>query len=321
MQDNTKTRIFSLLNTQYKVICDSLTEAQAGWSALAYKVVNKEKSYFLKVYDKHKFTAQAWIKKIDDTIPVLLWLGQNTGLRDKVPSVVLTANGAYKFEDDDFIYILFEFIDGDNLFGKPIGKAIIRDLAEIVAELHKLGQNIPVNIENLTETFDISFCKNLFTMLQGGQYPTDMENILTSNAELILNRIQIYESLARYLRSAKLQFVLCHTDIHCWNIMQNSQLKLIDWEGVRLAPAEADLFSFSEGFFFENAWNEFMASYREFRPGFTLNSAALRFYRLRRLLEDIDEFSKGLLYDNLTGVERVPSLNLLDKCCRWLRDV
>ena len=321
MEDNTKTRIFSLLGRQYNVLCDTLTEAQAGWSALAYKATAKENSYFIKVYDKHKHTAQSWISRIDDYMPVLLWLEQNTGLRGRVPSVVLSTDGAYKFEDDDFIYILFDYIDGGNLFGKPLSKALIRELAEIVAELHNIGDNISVPMENLNETFDISFCKSLSDILQGGQYPTDMENILASNLELILDRKRIYENLAEYLHSVKPQFVLCHMDIHCWNIMQDSRLKLIDWEGVRLAPAEADLFSFSEGFFFENAWDEFMAAYRESRPDFKLNSEALRFYRLRRLLEDINGFSEGLLYNNLTGEDRVPSLNLLEKCCLSLRDV
>lgn len=321
MEDNTKARILSLLGRQYNVSCDTLTETQAGWSALAYKVTSGEKSYFLKVYDKHKHTAQQWISRIDDYMPVLLWLEQNTELRGRVPSVVLSADRTYKLEDNDFIYILFDYIDGDNLFGKPLSKVLIRELAEIVAQLHNIGDNIPFPMENLTETFDITFLKSLSCILQDRQYSTDMKHILTSNSELILDRIRIYKSLAGCLQSAKLKFVLCHTDIHCWNIMQDSRLKIIDWEGIRLAPAEADLFSFSEGFFFEHAWDEFMAAYMEFRPGFKLNSEALRFYRLRRLLEDIDAFSKGLIYDNLTGEERIPSLNLLEKCCLSLRDV
>ncbi|MEN6316596.1 MAG: hypothetical protein ABFD25_20365 [Clostridiaceae bacterium] len=40
--------------------------------------------------------------------------------------------------DDDFIYILFDHIDGDNLFGKLLCKALIRELAENVAELHNI---------------------------------------------------------------------------------------------------------------------------------------------------------------------------------------
>jgi Ser/Thr protein kinase RdoA (MazF antagonist) len=306
---------------QYNVSVVSLSETQAGWSALAYKVTDGVKYYFLKVYDKRKHTSQNWIRKIDDYMPVLLWLEQNTKLRGRVPTVVLSIKGAYKSEDDDFIYILFDYIHGENLYGKPLGKALIRELAEIVADLHNITDNIPVLTENLIENFNISFCTTLCNKLQSRQFPMDMQHIRTSYTEVILDRIRIAENLAEYLHSVKLQIVLCHTDIHCWNIMQEHHLKLIDWEGVRLAPVEADLFSFSEGFFFEHVWDEFIAAYREFSPVFQLNLEALRFYRLQRLLEDINGFMEHLLYDQVIGEERVQPLRILEKCCVSLRDI
>lgn len=321
MDENKETKLFSMLAKRYHILCDTLTETQAGWSALAYKATSKEKNFFVKVYDKQKNTSQSWISRIDDYMPVLLWLEQNTELKGRVPSVILSVDGNYKFEDDDFIYILFDYIDGDNLSDKPLSNAIIREIAVIVAELHNIGDNIPVPMENLTEIFDVTFCESIIDILKDGQYPTDMEHILSSYSELILEKIQVYESLAEYLYSSKPQLILCHADIHCWNIMQDNQLKLIDWEGVRLAPAEADLFSFSEGFFFENYWDEFMITYKELRPDFKLNCEALRFFRLRRLLEDIHSFSEGLMYDNQKGDERVPSLNLLKKCCLSLKEM
>ena len=55
---------------------------------------------------------------------------------------------------------------------------------------------------------------------------------------------------AEALRHAPLRYALCHTDIHGWNLMQEDRLILIDWEGLKLAPVEADLFSFTETFFF-----------------------------------------------------------------------
>ncbi len=317
----TYSRIKEILMNQYKVSVGSLSETQAGWSALAYKVTSREKNYFLKVYDKHKHTSQNWIQKIDDYMPVLLWLGQKTELSSRVPSVVLSVDGAYKTEDDDFIYILFDFINGENLYGKPIEKAIIRELAEIIAELHNLTDYVPVSTVNLVDTFNIAFCRTLSIILQSEKYPVDMQHIRSSYTELIKDRIRIAENLAEHLKSDKLQIVLCHTDIHCWNIMQDCQLKLIDWEGVRLAPAEADLFSFTEGFFFEHAWDEFIATYRELRPAFQLNRDALCFYRLQRLLEDINGFTEHLLYDKVYGEERVQPLRILEKCCLSLRDI
>lgn len=40
--------------------------------------------------------------------------------------------------------------------------------------------------------------------------------------------------------------VLCHTDAHGWNLIQSNKLVLVDWEGLRLAPPEADLNMFTK---------------------------------------------------------------------------
>lgn len=103
--------------------------------------------------------------------------------------------------------------------------------------------------------------------------------------------------------------------------MQASHLMLIDWEGLKLAPPEADLFSFTRNFFFDYAWEDFMSTYREIRPNYRENSDAMHFYRLRRRLEDISAFTENLLYDNLIEKERELPLKLLEHECSMLSDV
>lgn len=309
-----------MLDKQYHIVCDRISEAEAGWSALAYKIRSGEKYYFLKVYDRHQYSAQSWIDRIDDYMPVLLWLEAKSGLRDSVPSVVLSFGGDYQYRDDDFIYILFDYIDGENLFGVTLSHDLIKELAEIVAKLHCIDY-LPVSTERLIETFDLSLVTGLYEILRSKQQPMDLKQILELHADIIVDKLKVYACLAESLRSNPPEFVLCHTDIHCWNIMQDSRLKLIDWEGVRLAPAEADLFSFTEGFFFGNVWDEFLAAYQTFHPDYQVNSEALRYYRLRRLLEDISSFSEGLLYDDLAPEDRALSLDLLRNSCLSLSDV
>lgn len=91
MVENKKTKMFSMLAKQYNILCDTLTETQADWSALAYKATSKEKNFFIKVYDKQKHTSRSWISRIDDYMPILLWLEQNTGLKGEyVPHAALS---------------------------------------------------------------------------------------------------------------------------------------------------------------------------------------------------------------------------------------
>jgi len=67
------------------------------------------------------------------------------------------------------------------------------------------------------------------------------------------------------------------------NIIQSARLVLADWEDLRLAPAEADLFI--------HAWHPhgglLLEAYSAARPGYQINHDLLRFYVLRRRIEDI----------------------------------
>ncbi|WP_349774559.1 hypothetical protein [Paenibacillus cellulositrophicus] len=96
------------------------------------------------------------------------------------------------------------------------------------------------------------------------------------------------------------------------NLMQpqsRRQLMLIDWEGLKLAPVEADLMFVVDQPYF----NEFMQIYRQFHPDFTLNGRTLLFYQIRRKLEDVWEFIEQLLFDRQSPSERTSTLQSLEK--------
>jgi thiamine kinase-like enzyme len=77
--------------------------------------------------------------------------------------------------------------------------------------------------------------------------------------------------------------VLCHGDAHGNNVIQGERLVLADWEDLRMAPPEADLFIY--------AWHpygaELLKAYSAARGGYPIDSKLLRFYVLRRRLEDV----------------------------------
>ena len=131
-----------------------------------------------------------------------------------------------------------------------------------------------------------------------GGLPEAFRKEAEGEREMLLGRMKTLREEARELKEESLPFVLCHTDIHGGNLIRDPQGKLwlIDWENVMLAPKEADLFSFCEEeyahLFCENA-----------------DERALRYYLLRRDLEDIQEFLDSVLkgeYDR-AGQEEVLS--------------
>jgi predicted Ser/Thr protein kinase len=76
------TEISQTLSQHYGIRNSQLTEAEPGWSALAYHIEAGGECYFLKVYDKMRYTSQIWIKGIDQYMPTVVWLGEHTPLRE-----------------------------------------------------------------------------------------------------------------------------------------------------------------------------------------------------------------------------------------------
>lgn len=82
--------------------------------------------------------------------------------------------------------------------------------------------------------------------------------------------------------------------------MEAEKLILIDWEGLKLAPAEADMMLLIENPY----WKQFMKVYLQHHENYHINQDALAFYQLRRRLEDIWEFAEQLLYEELDAQEK-----------------
>jgi spectinomycin phosphotransferase len=303
-----------ILSDEYGIRAGSLQEVPPGWSAAAWRVHSDCGDFFLKIYDKHKPSTKSWVARIDDYMPVTLWLHDNTKLGDKMIAPILTKNGSYKWEDADFLYMVFPFIEGQTIGSSRLKPKQVHEVAQIVAQLHLYGAEIPIQTDSLKESFDVSFCDSLNDWLKGKQ-ASAAKVLLASFADTISQAVTALQSAASSLRKSEMCYALCHTDIHGWNLMQSERVILIDWEGLKLAPVEADLFSFTDTFFFDYAWEDFMSAYRSVHRDYKVHPEAMRFYRLRRRLEDIHAFAESLLFDNVTQEDEERSLHYLNEEC------
>ncbi|MBB3127844.1 aminoglycoside phosphotransferase (APT) family kinase protein [Paenibacillus rhizosphaerae] len=289
---------------------------KGGWAALAYKVTDTEsrRSYFLKVYEKDRASTPKWTARIDQYVPVTSWLERSTGLQGKMPVPIMTTQGYYRCEDDYGIYLLYDYIDGETIGDKPLTPEQICQLSAIVAELHGCGKEIPVQSGNIVENFELPFALSLKDILtaRGTDLPGDMKDLLGPYNKALNRMIFKADELSAMLKQSSLPLALCHTDIHPWNFMQpqgRPQLMLIDWEGLKLAPVEADLMFVVDQPYFK----QFMHIYRQFHPDFTLNGKSLLFYQIRRKLEDVWEFIEQLLFDRQSPSERSSTHQSLEK--------
>lgn len=315
-----KTILTEILDQQYNRTVINIAEQHGGWSARAFRVDTTSGSYFMKAYVKHKSSTDKWTATIDTYMPIVLWLDSNTNLKGKISCPVLTNTGHYKCEDNQFIFLLFPYIEGYTLCDKPMSPVQINDLAKIISELHHYGSDIPVPTNPIKENFDISFCNELTKLMASDVRPRNTETwrILKNHEAVLTKNIEKTKTLAAKLSKEKLPHVLCHTDVHGWNIMQADRLILVDWEGLKLAPPEADLFAFIGDCFWHNCSSEFMATYKKVHPNYEINPDSLAFYQLRRRLEDICTFTQGLLYDAIDDEKSRQSLYHLRRECSIL---
>lgn len=282
---------------------------KGGWAALAYKVQSDGHTYFLKVYEKSRASTPKWTALIDDYVPVLLWLEEHSRLKGKIPVPILTKDGSYQCEDDEGIYLLYEYIVGDTIADTELTKDQVRQLAEMIAELHRYGEEVPLVTSAMKESFTVPFLEQLRSTLDG-ELSYYLGKVLLHHINSLKKLMLKIEELSEALKKRDLRMALCHTDVHGWNLMSSGQqLKLIDWEGLKLAPVEADMMSFVD----EPYFSEFMRIYANTHSQYEVNIEALTFYQGRRKLEDVWEFMEQLLYDEQNDEERTSTLNSLRK--------
>lgn len=303
-------RLQTILRTFYEINCLQLSPLQGGWAALAYKVVDHKSRYFLKVYEKSRASTAKWTAHIDDYVPILLWLKEQTALRHNIPVPILTKDGAYQCEDEEGIYLLYEYIEGETIGERNLTQAQMIQLSKILAELHKYTASDLVNADKLQEDFDVAFLQSLRDILHlpACSLPDDIKTIIRPVSKHLDRMIEQTSMLSSALKNEKRKMSLCHMDIHHWNLMQTDQhLILIDWEGLKLAPVEADIMSLLN----KPYYMDFLHVYQSVHKDFSIHPDALQFYQYRRKLEDVWEFTEQLLYDHQPKQEREATLRAL----------
>jgi Ser/Thr protein kinase RdoA (MazF antagonist) len=308
-------KIKQILKAQFDVECTEIVEIHGGLSAMNYQVKTDDKAFFLKVYDKKKSGASLWTDKINYYMPILIWLNENTKLQGRIVRPIKTNKNDYRFDDEENVYLLFDYIDGESV-GKNLTHVQILEAADIMACLHRYGGEIPVNTEKIKEDFSVPFCFSLehFIAKNYTASPADVKAILQPCLEQLISKNNEVISLSEKVKLSNIKMVLCHTDAHGWNLMQGEHLFLVDWEGIKLAPAEADLTMFTK----KEYWDTFIEHYYKLQPNFNLDKDIFMFYILRRKIEDIWAFVEGILFDNLSEQQRERDLTLLSECCKSL---
>ena len=277
--------ISGVLKSEYGIVSNDVAATAGGFSAKAYRAKDtRGTDYFVKVYDKSLPTTRFHAARIDSCMPVLDWLAKTPGLSGRVLTPVATRSGAYKAETERNLYVLFLFVHGSLPKVQGMTRAQTAELAEILALLHENGDNIPFETYGIDEDTSLDFCGSLVRFLDGPNGKNGvLYGLVAPHSDMLRLAIRQALHLRDTIRLGYSPLVLCHGDAHGNNVIQGERLVLADWEDLRCAPAEADLFIY--------AWHGYgdtlLKAYASARGGYGIDFELLHFYVLRRRIEDV----------------------------------
>lgn len=306
------------ISSRYHLNVLNIAEQEGGWASKAYRIDADEGCFFLKAYPKSRTSTPKWTKSIDAYVPILLLLNE-TVIADKIIKPVSTVENSFHCEDSENIYLLFEYIEGETIGEHQLDECQVGELSEIISFLHHFSKDISYDFSALKEEFDIPFNHMLkyFLVNENNLAFQDLIEKIDRYRAGLFKLVLELDELAEKMKNTNANPVLCHTDIHNWNMMQTKNgLVLLDWEGLRYAPPEADLFCIVQKDYFES----FYKQYQKRNGNYVIHSDMLRFYLLRRKSEDIWEFIEQLQYDAQSSHERKATLQALENELKNMND-
>jgi len=129
------------------------------------------------------------------------------------------------------------------------------------------------------------------------QSARDLASLWRTRRGLILEIADRTEQLGRRLERRALPLVLCHADLHTWNVLidASDELWVVDWDEAVLAPKERDLMfvvgGIGAGLVSAQATKSFFAGYGDT----TVDPLALAYYRHAWAIQDIAGYAERVL--------------------------
>jgi hypothetical protein len=181
--------------------------------------------------------------------------------------------------------VVFPYIDGITPRETPLTAPQLTALVTTVARIHAVDTTLPGLSSVPVEDFSAVWVDDVVPALQEAAHPGHpLTALIAPLLSTLSERYAQFLQLAGELRARHHPLVVCHTDIHGYNVVIADDVPLlIDWEGMKIAPPEHDLMFWVD----DERWESIWEVYRAVHPAATIDPERLTFYRLRRLFEDL----------------------------------
>lgn len=142
----------------------------------------------------------------------------------------------------------------------------------------------------------------------------ELAAFLKSTREETLKIVKRTEQLAQMLQAQPQEFILCHADIHAWNLLidHSGKLYIVDWDTLIFAPKERDLMFMGSGLMGSgHTRQEEEALFYQGYGQSQIDPIGIAYYRYERIIEDIAVDSEYIFSSDSDGKDRKQSLKNL----------
>src|SRR5215510_8415748 len=282
-------QIINCLSDEYGLSVESifLLSLGADTSNSVYRVVTKNgTNYFLKLRRENFNEASV-------AIPSFL---SALGIKQVIPPLT-TQSGQLWANIDPFKVMLYSFVEGQAGLESKMSRQQWFEFGTALKQFHTA--DIPFNITNNIQSDDFSsrwrdILKEHLERLEGEVFsePLKIEaaDFLKSEKAETFEVVKRAEQLALMLQEEQPEFILCHSDIHGYNLLidNDGALYIVDWDGLTFAPKERDLM-FIGGGHGDSGYTpqEEEALFYQGYGDTHIDQVALAYYRYERIILDI----------------------------------
>jgi spectinomycin phosphotransferase len=243
------------------------------------------------------------------TIPRFL---HDLGIMQIIPPIATTAGGLWT-RVDGFAVILSPFVVGRNGCETPLSERQWIEFGAALRRIHTVAVPPSLGAAIPQERYSPHW-RDFVTSLQARVEETvftepvaaALAAFLHERREEISHLVARAEALAATLRTRPPAHVLCHADIHAYNVLiaTDGALSIVDWDTLIVAPKERDLMFIGGGI--GGVWNsaEEEAWFYQGYGRTEIDRIALAYYRYERIVEDIAAYGEELLLTEAGGADR-----------------
>lgn len=214
--------------------------------------------------------------------------------------------------------MLYRFVEGQSGWNVALNREQWAEFGTALRELHTrpVPQGLLHTVPRETYTRFWRDQVTVFLRQAEGAFSdtvaADLARLLQNKRTSIEQLVRRAEYFAAVLAQQSIETCLCHGDIHAGNLLIDaSNLYLVDWDTLILAPKERDLMFIGAGI--GGIWNTTQEQ-EWFYQGYSqteINPTALAYYRCERVVQDIAVYCEQLLTTDEGDADRRVSFEQL----------